>query len=353
MTAAATPWPAALVGTPAITVIENAIARHRLSHSLLLHGDDLETLVAIAHAIADRLLSPGGAASPAAELAATAGHRDFAAGGEKSRPGAAPPSAPHHFQPEQHPDCFMLRPAGKMRQITADATRALINQVQISPAVALRKVAILHEVDRMNVTAANVFLKTLEEPPANTTLLLLTTRPYALLPTIRSRVLHFRVPSAAALVAADGWAPWLEDYRAWLGRLTEGVGSDKKAIADHVFTLYGLVARFTTVLDFATAEVSKREKEKLPADLDDDERVAIETGIANGLRARLFAEIEQATRTFALPRLVAGDEATRRAHVAAIEKLEHDVGLLRLNLNVAAALEDFLLSSLRIWAKRS
>jgi DNA polymerase-3 subunit delta' len=80
--------------------------------------------------------------------------------------------------------------------------------------------------------------------------------------------------------------------------------------------------------------------------------VAIETGIANGLRARLFAEIEQATRAFALPRLIAGDEMTRRAVVAAIDKLEHDVGLLRLNLNVSAALEDFLLSSLRIWSKR-
>ena len=55
---AATPWPPALAGTPAIAVIEQAIARQRLSHSLLLHGDDHETLVAIALAIADRLLYP-------------------------------------------------------------------------------------------------------------------------------------------------------------------------------------------------------------------------------------------------------------------------------------------------------
>ena len=38
-------WPSALVGTPAVTVIESAITRQRLSHSLLLHGDDLPTLV--------------------------------------------------------------------------------------------------------------------------------------------------------------------------------------------------------------------------------------------------------------------------------------------------------------------
>jgi DNA polymerase III subunit delta' len=317
---AAVPWPPALAGTPAVAVIEQAIARQRLSHSILLHGDDHAMLVGVATAIADRLLNVKGVAG--------------------------------HFPPDQHPDCFTLRPAGKIRQISADATRALINKVQVSPAVAPRKVAILHEVDRMHLTAANVFLKTLEEPPANTTLLLLTTRPYALLPTIRSRVLHFRFPGVAAPVAADGWAPWLEDYRAWLGRLVEGVGADKQAIADHVFTLYGLVARFSAVLDAGVAEVWKIEKEKLPPDLDDDEQVAIETGIANGLRARLFAEIEGATRTFALPRLTAGDENTRRALTTAIDKLEHNIRLLRLNLNEAAALEDFLLSSLRIWAKR-
>jgi DNA polymerase-3 subunit delta' len=35
---AATPWPAALAGTPSVAVIDQAIARQRLSHSLLLHG---------------------------------------------------------------------------------------------------------------------------------------------------------------------------------------------------------------------------------------------------------------------------------------------------------------------------
>jgi DNA polymerase-3 subunit delta' len=314
-----TPWPPALAGSPAVSVIEQAIARQRLSHSLLLHGDDPDTLVAVALAIADRLLNVKGASA--------------------------------QFPPDQHPDCFALRPAGKMRQISADATRELINKVQVSPAVAPRKVAILHEVDRMNHAAANIFLKTLEEPPANTTLLLLTTRPYALLPTIRSRVLHFRFPAPVTVVAADGWAAWLADYQAWLARLGEGV-SGKTAVADQVFTLYGLVARFSAVLDFATAEVWKQQKEKLPPELDDDEQIAIETGIANGLRARLFAEIETATRNFALPRLKAGDDVTRRALTAAITKLEHNASLLRLNLNEAAVLEDFLLTSLRLWTKR-
>lgn len=317
---AATPWPPALAGTPTVTVLERAIERQCLSHSLLLHGDDLDTLVLVAHAIADRLLNV--------------------------------PQSSAHFPTEQHPDCHALRPSGKMRLISAEATRNLIGRVQVSANVSPRKVAIIHEADRMHVTAANVFLKTLEEPPARTTLLLLTTRPYALLPTIRSRVLHFRFPNAATALAADGWAAWIEDYSAWLGRLTEGT-PDKSAVADHVFTLYGLVARFSAVLDFATDEIWKQQKEKLPPDLAEDEQVAIETGIANGLRSRLFAEIEQATRAFALPRLTSATaETTRRALVAAVHQLEHDVGLLRLNLNEAAALEHFLLSSLRLWSRR-
>jgi DNA polymerase-3 subunit delta' len=312
-------WPEALAGTPTVAVIEAAIARQRLSHSLLLHGDDLATLVLVAHAIADRLLNT--------------------------------PDAGGRFPPETHPDCFALRPTGKMRQISAENTRELIGKVQVSATVAVRKVAIIHECDRMNTAAANIFLKTLEEPPANTTLLLLTTRPYALLPTIRSRVLHFRFPAATSPVEHAGLQPWLADYQAWLGRLTAGV-TNKRDIADHIFTLYGLVARFGVILDAATQEVWKIEKEKLPPDLANDEQVAIETGIANGIRSRLFAEIERATRAFAIPRLTAGDITVRSAFIESVGQLEHDVGLLRLNLNESAALENFLLSSLRLWAKR-
>jgi DNA polymerase III subunit delta' len=319
------PWPPALAGTPAVAVIERAIEKDRLSHSLLLTSDDLDTLNSVANAIADRLLNC-----------------DF-------REDA--PITPY-FAPDQHCDCFFLRPAGKMRQISADATRELITKVQVSPTVAPRKVAIIFECDRMNTPAANIFLKTLEEPPANTTLLLLTTRPYSLLPTIRSRCLHFRFPVNAGGFKPDGWEAWLKDYRAWLEKLTAGI-SEKRDVADSVFCAYGLVARFGTILDVATSAVWKAQKEKLPADLADDEQVAIETGIANGLRSRLFVEIEQATRDFALPTLKQNDGPTRRALTASVEKLEHAVRLLRVNLNESAVLEEFLLGSLRLWSKKA
>ncbi len=319
VTTGLTPWPEALAGSPAIAVLERAVARGRLSHSLLLHGDDLETLTAVAYALADRLLT-----------------------GAPDRP---------HFPPPEHPDCFILRPAGKTRAISADATRDLISAIQVSAAVSARKVAIVMEADRMNAAAANIFLKTLEEPPPNTMLLLLTTRPYALLATIRSRALHFRFPSPTVPLAADGWSPWLEDYQAWLLRLADPT-LEKQSPAEAIFSAYGLIARFAAVLDAAASAAWKKEKEHLPANLAEDEEVAMETGLANGLRARMFAEIEQATRAQALPRLEAGDETTRRALVEAIAKLERSAGLLRLNMNESTALENFLLASLRIWSRR-
>ena len=319
MSAPSLPWPTSLTGTPAVAVIERAIERRRLSHSLLITGEDHDLLLAVAHSIADRLLNTPQSSAP--------------------------------FPPATHPDCFHLRPAKKMRQISADSTRELIGKVQVSATVATQKVAIIHECDRMNISAANIFLKTLEEPPANTTLLLLTTRPYALLTTIRSRCLQFRFPGLGATFTPDGWTAWIADYQSWLGRLAEGV-SDKKAVAHSVFGAYGLTARFGAVLDFATAEIWKKQKATLAVELTDDEEEAMETGIANGLRARLFADIERATRNFALPALRQNTGTARRALTGAIDKLEHDVGLLRLNLNESAALEDFLLSSLRLWAAR-
>ena len=308
-------------------MLERAIERQRLAHSLLLQGENLATLANVAHAIADRLLND-------------------------------PRKKTQHFPPKQHPDFLALRPAGKMRQISAEATRELIGRMQVSPQISHRKVAVVYEADRMNTAAANIFLKTLEEPTASTTILMLTTRPYSLLPTIRSRCLHFRFTDAGseALAEADEptralWQTTRADYLTWLGLLTAGV-AQKRAVADQLLGAYGLITRFNAVLAAATDQVWKQQKEKLPEDLDDDEIEAIQTGITNGIRLKLFAEFEHATRTFAQERLLAGDETARRSLTAAIVQLEKCAGLLRLNLNEAAALENFLLSSLRLWAKR-
>lgn len=321
-------WPAGLADSPAAAVIERAIAGGRLGHSLLLHGEDLEVLTGVAEAIADRLLRSGA---------------------EPGRPALAPSS---------HPDCFALRPSGKMRIISADATRGLIGKLQVTPSLAACKVAIVHEADRMNAVAANIFLKTLEEPPGRTMLLLLTTHPYTLLPTIRSRCLHFKFspiggdrPIAALSPSEQAWKAWLADYAAWLGRLVLGA-PDKRTATDHVLSLYGLAARFGSVVEQGAALAWERQKSALPSDVEEDEQVAIEAGLAAALRARCFAEIEHATRAFARTRMAAGDPGATRAFAGATERLEHAARLLRLNLNESAALEAFLLTSLRLWGRR-
>ncbi len=327
MPATPLPWPPALDGTPTVTVIERAINRQRLAHSLLLHGENFATLAIVAHAIADRLLND-------------------------------PRHNTQNFPPKQHPDFHALRPAGKMRLIDVGSTRELIGKMQISCAISTRKVAVIYEADRMNTAAANVFLKTLEEPTPSTTILLLTTRPYALLPTIRSRCLHFRFTDSGseALIDADEstqelWRSTRTDYAAWLQQLAAGK-PDIRTIADQVMGVYGLITRFNAILGAATETIWKMQQAKLPDDLDDDEQIAIETGIANGIRQKLFIETEQATRTFAQERLLAGDDSVRRALTASIEKLEHNAGLLRVNFNESAAFEDFLLTSLRLWSMR-
>ncbi len=77
--------------------------------------------------------------------------------------------------------------------------RSLVQRAAISPAMGNRKVFILGDAERMVPQegadmAANAFLKLLEEPPADTTVILTSSEPGALLPTIRSRVVAVRVP---------------------------------------------------------------------------------------------------------------------------------------------------------------
>jgi DNA polymerase-3 subunit delta' len=77
--------------------------------------------------------------------------------------------------------------------------RSLVQRAVMSPAMGTRKVFIVGDAERMVPQegadmAANAFLKLLEEPPADTTIILTSSEPGALLPTIRSRVITVRVP---------------------------------------------------------------------------------------------------------------------------------------------------------------
>ena len=84
-----------------------------------------------------------------------------------------------------HPDLQIIRPSGAWTKI--DQIRELQRRIIYRPLEGVRKVYILTEAERLNLEAANCLLKTLEEPPADSVLILLTTNLDALLPTIRSR----------------------------------------------------------------------------------------------------------------------------------------------------------------------
>lgn len=85
---------------------------------------------------------------------------------------------------------MVLEPESKIRRIKIDPVREVIRSVQYSTSDGGKKIVILSEADRMTVEATNAFLKTLEEPPPDTLILLLSRAPEQLLDTVRSRCLQ-------------------------------------------------------------------------------------------------------------------------------------------------------------------
>jgi DNA polymerase-3 subunit delta' len=96
-----------------------------------------------------------------------------------------------------HPDLHTVQPESKSRRIVVDQIRQLEHFIQRKPLLARGKVAIFYDADRMQQQAANAFLKTLEEPPANSLILLLSTVPEAMLETVLSRCVEIPLQQSA------------------------------------------------------------------------------------------------------------------------------------------------------------
>jgi DNA polymerase III subunit delta' len=84
-----------------------------------------------------------------------------------------------------HPDIILLSP--EERQIRIEEIRMIDDALSFKPFEGRKKVVIVDDAETMNVAAANAFLKTLEEPPDDSVIILISSRPDLLLPTIRSR----------------------------------------------------------------------------------------------------------------------------------------------------------------------
>jgi DNA polymerase-3 subunit delta' len=91
-----------------------------------------------------------------------------------------------------HPDFFFLEPkksspTARNAYINVEEIRELQKKLAFLPYEAKTKVAIIDGAETMNPQAANTLLKTLEEPPSSTILILIASNPHQLLPTIVSR----------------------------------------------------------------------------------------------------------------------------------------------------------------------
>jgi DNA polymerase III subunit delta' len=98
-------------------------------------------------------------------------------------------------------EIFVVEPKSVSRKILIDEIRELEHGLQMQSRDGRRKVAIIPDADRITENAANAFLKTLEEPPANSLLLLLSALPEALPETIVSRCIS--IPLSANGEEAD------------------------------------------------------------------------------------------------------------------------------------------------------
>ncbi len=105
-----------------------------------------------------------------------------------------------------YPNLFVLRrrlkdAKGYYTAIRVEDVRELRDALHHTRGRAGHRIAILDSIDDCNPSAANALLKTLEEPPADTTFLLVSHRPGQLLPTIKSRCHNIALrPLEAALV---------------------------------------------------------------------------------------------------------------------------------------------------------
>ena len=90
-------------------------------------------------------------------------------------------------------EIFVARPESKSRRIVIEQIRDLEHALQMRAANGRRKVAIIFDADRLQPQAANAFLKTLEEPPKDSLLLLLSALPEALPETILSRCISIQL----------------------------------------------------------------------------------------------------------------------------------------------------------------
>ncbi|MBM3859619.1 MAG: DNA polymerase III subunit delta' [Verrucomicrobia bacterium] len=184
-----------------------------------------------------------------------------------------------------HPDVHWVKPESKSRQIKIDQIREFTNAIALKPMDARVKVGVITDAECMNEAAQNAFLKTLEEPPSRTVILLLTGEPQRLLPTILSRCL--RLSFGAILTERT------PEQERTLSLLVEFAAAQPRGIA-HVYRLHAALTKLLGEIRASVEEtvppldedVEAEGREKL-----EKERAAQIEGEYRGRRERVLEEL--------------------------------------------------------------
>ena len=145
--------------------LRTATREDRLAHALLFAGADGIGKFSLARAFALWVLCEKGGDDSCGECAAC---RQATAG--------------------SHPDVLIVTVAPGKKEIGVDRARELKRFTQLQPLSGKAKVGIIDGAHLLNVAAQNALLKTLEDPPRRSILILVANNPDALLPTVRSRL---------------------------------------------------------------------------------------------------------------------------------------------------------------------
>lgn len=170
-----------------------------------------------------------------------------------------------------HPDLHLIVPDGQTIKI--DQVRELEREAWLRAVEGRRKVFIVDEAERMPLATANAFLKTLEEPPANTLIILVLSQVQALPATVLSRchVVRF-VPlpeeDAVALLTSRGFSPIdaVRAARRYGGRVGLALSGEKNewvAEIDEALSILGEVKGKGPEPVFRHAEAIGRDRAKV------------------------------------------------------------------------------------------
>jgi len=180
------------------------------------------------------------------------------------------------IEAHNHIDTLWIEPQSKARQIKADEVRGLVHRMTQTSFEGGWKAGILLSAECMNVNSANILLKTLEEPPPKTMLLLVTDSPQSLLPTIISRCQKIVLSEGKAGAMHALWeAPLMEVVR----ELPPSGGLDAARLA----------GRLKTILDTVKAEIAGMVEDGLGS----DDEALDESKLKEVLDARTNARLKE------------------------------------------------------------